>query len=102
MSFKFLCWFLLRKDVPCNTDPWNMISLKENFRGEDESFFYLKKWFLQLFLLLKIDEWVASLYMDVQGCKIDTNLYFLCICRCGGHKMYAKLITNVDECVGPM
>lgn len=53
-------------------------------------------------LLLKIYEWVASLYMDVQGCKIDTNLYFLCICRCGRHKMYAKFITNVDECVGPM
>lgn len=27
--------------------------------------------------------------------------YFLCICRCGGHKVYAKLKTNVDECVGP-
>lgn len=40
--------------------------------------------------------------MDIQGCKTGTSVYFLCICRCGGHKVYAKLKTNVDECVGPM
>lgn len=74
-----------------------MVSLKENFRGEDESFFSIKKWFLQLFLLLKVAECVASLYVDIQGCKTDTSLY-----RCGGHKVYAKLITDEDECVGPM
>lgn len=88
----------------CTLYYWSMKYdfFKREFQRGRWILLYLKKWFLQLFLLLKIYEWVASLYMDVQGCKIDTNLYFLCICRCGRHKMYAKLITNVDECVGPM
>lgn len=48
-----------------------------------------------------MNEWPVYIWIFRVAKQVPDSVYFLCICRCGGHKVYAKLKTNVDECVGP-